>query len=130
MERVTQAVAYMFDSVTAIGKIEQGPERMVTEECIENRDERRPLAIKSVSENHTRQEGKTQSRWTQSEVGDLVPVQDFERDKHHGRKLDARWVRPRLLKGISSSEVAGFGRESYGEEAKRSDSDDLKTYCL
>ncbi len=56
-------------------------------------------------------------------------VRDFERDKHHSRKLDARWIGPRILTEITSSGVSGFVQELYGEEVKKYHLDDLKTYC-
>ena len=62
-------------------------------------------------------------------MGDLILVQDFERDKNHGRKLDARWVRLRILTEITSSGVSGFVQELYGEGVKKYHLDDLKTYC-
>lgn len=36
------------------------------------------------------------------------------RDKHHGRKLDARWICPRILTEITSSGVSGVVQELYG----------------
>ena len=62
-------------------------------------------------------------------MGDRVLVRDFERDKHHGRKLDTRWVGPRILTEITSSGVSGFVQELYGEEVKKYHLDNLKTYC-
>ena len=73
-----------------IYEIEEGPKRLKIEKMIDRRGEQRTLAVRSISENHTRQEEKTRAQWTQSRVGDLVLVRDFERDKHYGRKLDGR----------------------------------------
>ena len=56
-------------------------------------------------------------------------VRDFERDKHHGRKLDVRWLGLRLLVEISSSEQAGHVQELYSDTTKRYHFDDLKIYC-
>ena len=112
-----------------IYEIEEGPEGLRIERMIDRRGEQRTLAVRSISENHTRQEGKTRAQWTQPQVGDLVLVRDFERDKHHGRKLDARWVGPRILTEITSSGVSGFVQELYGDEVKKYHLDDLKTYC-
>lgn len=96
---------------------------------VERREEQRTFAIQSISENHTRQEKETRAQWTKSQVGDLVLVRDFERNKHHGRKLDARWLGPRILTEITSSGVSGFVQELYGEKVKKYHLDDLKTYC-
>ena len=109
--------------------MEEGPDGLRIERLVERREERRTLAVRSISENHTQQEGKTRAQWTQPRVGDLVLVRDFERDKHHGRKLDARWIGPRILTEITSSGVSGFVQELYGEEVKKYHLDDLKTYC-
>ncbi len=94
---------------------------------IDGREGRRTLAVRSISENHTRQEGKTQAQWTQPRVGDLVLIRDCKRDEHHGRKLVAHWVRTRILTEITSSGVSGFVQELYGEEVKKYHLDDLKT---
>lgn len=58
-------------------------------------------------------------QWTQPRVGDIVLVRDFEREKHHGRKLDARWVGPSILTEITSSGVSGYVQELYGEGVKK-----------
>ena len=62
---------------------------------------------------------KMRAQWTQPRVGDLVLVRDFERDKLHGRKLDARWVGPSILTEIPSSGVSGYVQELYGEGVKK-----------
>ena len=56
-------------------------------------------------------------------------VRDIQRDKDHGRKSDARWLGPKLLAGISSSGVSGYGRDLYDDKLKRYHLDDLKVYC-
>ena len=56
-------------------------------------------------------------------------VRDIQRDKHHGRKLDARWLGPRLLVGVSTSGVSGYVQELYDDKVKRYHFDDLKVYC-
>ena len=109
--------------------IDELKEGLRIERLVDRRDEQRTLAVRSISENHTRLEGKTRAQWTQPKVGDLVLVRDFERDKHHGRKLDARWIGPRILTEITSSGVSRFVQELYGEEVKKYHLDDLKTYC-
>ncbi|KAI9871083.1 MAG: hypothetical protein M1823_008552, partial [Watsoniomyces obsoletus] len=42
------------------------------------------------------------------EVGDMVLVRDHQRDKAHGRKLDPRWLGPRLLVGLTPNGVSGY----------------------
>lgn len=96
-------------------EVEEGPDGLKIERMINRREEQRTLAVRSISENHTRQEGKTRAQWAQHRVGDLVLVRDFERDKHHGWKLDTRWIGPRILTEITSS---GFVQDLYSEEVK------------
>ncbi len=110
-------------------KLEDGPDGLRIEKIIYKREKQRAFAVRSVSKNHTRQEKKTRAKWTKPQVGDLVLVWDFERDKHHGRKLDARWIGPRIPTEITSSGVSEFVQELYGEEVKKYHLDDLKTYC-
>lgn len=73
-----------------VDAMEEGSDGLRIERLVGGREERRTLVVRSISENHTQQERKTRAQWTQPQVGDLVLVRDFERDKHHGRKLDAR----------------------------------------
>ena len=94
-----------------VEEIEAGPKGLRIERMIDRREEQRILPVRSISENHTRQEGIMRAQWTQPRVGDLVLVRDFERDKHHVRKLDARWIGPRILTEITSSGVSGFVQE-------------------
>ena len=112
-----------------VKEMDESPEELRIEKMIEEKEEQRALAVQLVSENLTRQEGNTQAQWTQPRVGDLVLVRDFEGDKHHGRKLDAHWIGPRILTEITSSGLSGFVQELYGEEVKKYHVDDLKTYC-
>ena len=62
-----------------IHEMERGPERLRIERMIGHREEQRALAVRSISENQTRQEGKTRAQWTQPRVGELVLVRDYER---------------------------------------------------
>ena len=112
-----------------IYEIEKGLEGLRIERMIDRREEQRIFAVRLISENYTRQEEKTRAQWTKPRVGDQVLVRNFERDKHHWRKLDARWVGPRILKEITSSGISGFLQELYGKKVKKYQLDDLKTYC-
>ena len=112
-----------------VDEMEEGLEGLRIEKLIDRRNERRTLAVRSLSENHIRQERKTRAQWTQPRVGDLVLVRDFEKDKHHGRKLDARWIGPRIFIEITLSKVSGFVQELYGGEVRKYHLDNLKTYC-
>lgn len=42
------------------------------ERMVDKREGQQTLAVRSISENHTRQEGKTQTQWPQPRVRDLV----------------------------------------------------------
>ncbi|MCJ1461993.1 hypothetical protein MMC07_000593 [Pseudocyphellaria aurata] len=95
---------------------------------MERRDELRTAATRRVAENNTRREQKDAALWSKPEVGDLVLVRDFQRDKDHGRKLDARWIGPRVIVGLTATGVAAFVRELYGVQAKRYHLNDLKVY--
>ncbi len=110
-------------------EIEERPVGLILKRIIDGKEEQRTFAVRSISENHTRQERKTRAEWTKPRVGDWVLVRDFERDKHHRRKLEARWVGPRILTEITSSGVSGFVQELYSEGVKKYHLDDLKTYC-
>lgn len=47
-----------------IDEMEEGPEGLRIERLLDRRNERRTLAVRSISENHTRQAGKTRAQWT------------------------------------------------------------------
>lgn len=59
------------------------------------------------------------ARWELPRAGDLVLVRDFAKDKHLGKKIDPRWLGPRLLTEISETGTSGHVRELYGDETKR-----------
>lgn len=61
--------------------MEEGLEGLKIERMVDKREEQQALAVRSISENHTRQEGKTQAQWTQPRVRDLVLARDFEKKK-------------------------------------------------
>lgn len=79
------------------------------------------MAVRLRSETHIQQEKKKHKRrgFYKLQVEDLVLVRDFESDKHHGRKLDARWIGPRIFTKITSNEVSGFVQEIYYEGVKK-----------
>lgn len=104
-------------------------DEVLTTQWMDLRDESRNTATQRMSQNNTTVEHKPKAMWEQPRVGDLVLVRDFTRDKAHGRKLDPRWVGPRLLVEISDSGVSGYFQELYAETTKRYHLDDLKTYC-
>lgn len=96
---------------------------------VDRRAELRDGAVLALTNHHVRMEARATALWTKPSQGDLVMVRDLQRDKQHGRKLDARWLGPRLLVGISSSGVSGYVQELYDDRVKRYHLDDLKVYC-
>lgn len=56
-------------------------------------------------------------------------VRDIQKDKQHGRKLDANWLGPRLLVEVAPRGVLGYVKELYGDATKKYHLDDLKVYC-
>jgi len=58
----------------------------------------------------------------------LILIRDHQRDKQHGRKLDPRWLGPRLLVEYRS-EVTALVRNLYGDgTVKKYHIDDMKVY--
>lgn len=47
-----------------VDEMEEGPEGLRIERLVDRPDERQTLAVRSISENHTRLEGKTRAQWT------------------------------------------------------------------
>lgn len=106
-----------------------GADEALTTQWVELRQENRAAATRRMAATHTRTEEKQRSKWTKPQEGDLVLVRDHQRDKDKGRKLDPRWLGPRLLTSIAESGVAGYVQELYGDKVKRYHLDDLKIYC-
>ena len=104
-----------------------GPEDLTA--YFEGREEERQRVIGTIGASNSKLERQLRALWTPPRQGDLVMVRDFERDKAHGRKLDARWKAPRLLVEISTSGVAAYVQDIYGTgNTKKYHLDDLKVY--
>lgn len=86
--------------------------------------------ILAIAENQITAEAKIQQQWTRPMVEDLMLVKDFKWDKHHSRKLDPRWIGPRLLVEITLSGQAGYVQKLYSEQSRKYYLDNLKVYCL
>lgn len=94
----------------------------------EHREQERDRLATSVAVAHGRMEGQKRPQWTKPLVGDLVLVRAHALDKEHGRKLDSRWLGPRLLVEYMSP-VSASVRNVYGDgKTKKYHIDDLKTY--
>ena len=61
-----------------IDVIEEGLDGLRIERLVGGREERETMAVRSISDNHTRQKEKTRAQSTQPQVGDLVLIRDFE----------------------------------------------------
>ena len=97
---------------------------------VEQQTEWKKAIILAIAENQTISEAKVQWRWTRPIVEDLMLIKDFKWDKHYGKKLDSRWISPRLLVEITSSDQAGYVQGLYGEQSRKYHLDNLKVYCL
>ena len=51
-----------------LNEMDKGPEELRIERMVGREGGQRALAVKSISENHTQQEGKTRAQWTQPRV--------------------------------------------------------------
>ena len=61
--------------------------------------------------------------------GDLVLVRNHVVDSQRGRKLEAKWLGPRLLVSYSTSKLTGYVREIYGDgKAKKYHLNDILLY--
>lgn len=117
------------DTLGKIKEIEERINGLIIGKIIDKGEEQQIFAVQLVSKNYTRQEKKTQAKWTKLQVEDMVLVHNFERDKHNGQKLDLQWVGLRILTEITPSRVLGFVQKLYDKEVKKYHLDNLKTYC-
>ena len=93
------------------------------------RDENRLLASEVASYTHGYRSNKRQRKQRIPKIGDLVLVRDLQLDKHHGRKLDPKWLGPRILVKFSEGERSAWVREVYGpQKLKRYHLDDMVLY--
>ena len=95
----------------------------------QKRQERREGSLLALTNYQARLQAKARALWTPPKAGDLVLVRDFQKEKHHGRKLETNWLGPRLLTEVTQSGVSAYVRELYADKTKKYHLDDLKTYC-
>ena len=117
LDRVT---AETMDVATPLGDLKYWEDR---------RAELREGAVLALTNYQSRMEANATAAWTPPSQRDLVLVRDLQRDKDHGRKLDVRWLGPKLLVGVSTSGVSGYVQDLYDDKIKRYHLDDLKVYC-
>ena len=83
------------------------------------------LLVKTRNENHTiasDSQVKEQSwmaatkrlRRQQPKASNLILVQNHQRNKNYGRKLDPQWIGPRLLVKTTFKRITGYVKELYG----------------
>ena len=94
------------------------------------RDENILLASEAAAySSHLQASRRNQRKSTIPNPGDLVIVRNHAVDSQHGRKLEKRWLGPRLLTRMTGSGLSGYVRELHGEgKEKRYYVDDMKLY--
>lgn len=80
------------------------------------RDEKKCLASEAAAYTHYYLKSVRERKQRIPEPGDLVLVRNHAVDGQRGRKLEAKWVGPRILVSYySASKVSGHLREIYGD---------------
>lgn len=82
------------------------------------RDENRCLASEASAYSYYRR-GQRERKQRIPKAGDLVLVRNHAVDGQRGRKLESKWLEPRLLVSLSSSGLTGRVRELYGEDGTK-----------
>lgn len=77
------------------------------------RDENRCLASEASAYSNYRR-GQRERRQRVPKAGDFVLVRNHAVDGQRGRKLESKWLGPRLLVSLSSSGLTGRVRDLYG----------------
>ena len=95
----------------------------------DHRAELKKGAVLTLTNYQSRIEANATAAWMPPSQRDLVLVRDLQRDKDHERKLDVRWLGPKLLVGVSTSGVSGYVQDLYDDRIKRYHLDNLKVYC-
>lgn len=92
------------------------------------RDENKLLSAEAASYTHYRQ-GKNTRKQKIPAPGDLVLVWDAALAKQHGRKLERKWMGPRMLTKLTPHGLSGYVREIHGDgREKRYHINDLILY--
>ena len=92
-------------------------------------DERRTLAAEIMSYATDSKHGRRNRKQRLPEPGDLVMVRHSAIDNQHGRKLDPKWLGPRILVRWAKGKVSAYVREVHGDPTeKRYHVNDMMTY--
>ena len=94
------------------------------------RDEKILLASEAAAySNHLRASKRNERKSAIPSPGDLVIIRNHAVDNQHGRKLERKWLGPRLLTRMTRSGLSGYVRELHGEgKEKRYHINDMKLY--
>lgn len=92
------------------------------------RDENRCLSADASAYIHY-QRSKNERRQRLPKEGDLVVVRNHAVDSQKGRKLEGRWLGPRILVSYTASRLSAYVREVHGVgKPKRYHLDDILLY--
>ncbi len=92
------------------------------------RDENKRLSSEAASYTHY-QRGQKERKQKLPNPGDLVIVRNHSVDAQKGRKLEAKWLGPRLLTRVTTHGRSAYVREIHGTgEGKRYHLDDIMLY--
>ncbi|TAQ83554.1 hypothetical protein B7494_g8120 [Chlorociboria aeruginascens] len=94
----------------------------------EARNELRDMVAASIAHAHAKVRSHNNPLWTTPKINDLVLVRHHQLDKNKGKKLESRWLGPRLVVS-KPSEVSARVANIYGDgKVKKYHIDDLKVY--
>ena len=92
------------------------------------RDENKRLSSEAASWSHYHA-GRNERKQRIPKPRDLVIVRNHAVDNQRGRKLEAKWLGPRLLTRVTTHGLSGYVRELHGSgQAKRYNMNDMLLY--
>ena len=91
------------------------------------RDEKKCLASEAAAYTHYLKSVRERKQKI-PEPGDLVLVSNHAVDGQRGRKLEAKWLGPRILVSYSASKVSAHVGEIYGDKTKKHHLNDIVLY--
>lgn len=97
---------------------------------IVERYEGRDNAVTALTRQANQMESEQHAKWTALREGDLVLCRDHKIDDGHGRKLEPRWTKRKILAKVLEGGVSGLVTDLYSDSGAVKDHlDDLKTHC-
>ena len=92
------------------------------------RDENKLLSAEAASYSHYSR-GRRVRQQRIPAPGDLVVVRNHAINSQKGKKLESKWLRPRLLTRVTEHELSGYVRELHGTgQGKRYHMNDMMMY--